>query len=55
MLSQVIKPDILSRAFQNVRENNLEVTDDVSMVEELGLPVRCNPWYMFLYTAPPYF
>lgn len=37
---QVIKPDILAKAFEYVRENALEVTDDVSMVEEVGLPVK---------------
>jgi 2-C-methyl-D-erythritol 4-phosphate cytidylyltransferase len=37
---QVIKPDILSKAFAYVKENNLEVTDDVSMVEEVGMPVK---------------
>ena len=37
---QVIKPDILAKAFAYVKENGLEVTDDVSMVEEVGLPVK---------------
>lgn len=37
---QVIKPDILAKAFEYVKENALEVTDDVSMVEEVGLPVK---------------
>ncbi|EWM22399.1 2-c-methyl-d-erythritol 4-phosphate cytidylyltransferase [Nannochloropsis gaditana] len=37
---QVIKPDILSEAFALVTEKGLEVTDDVSMVEQVGRPVK---------------
>lgn len=37
---QVIKPKILADAFAFVKEKGLEVTDDVSMVEEIGLPVK---------------
>lgn len=36
---QVIAPDILRRGFALVAEKNLAVTDDVSIVEALGLPV----------------
>ena len=37
---QVIKIETLERGFENVRRHNLEVTDDVSIVEELGEPVK---------------
>lgn len=37
---QVIRPAILAKGFAYVKENNLEVTDDVSIVEHLGEPVR---------------
>ena len=37
---QVVKIDTLQRGFENVRRYNLEVTDDVSIVEELGEPVK---------------
>ena len=37
---QVIKVDTLLRGFQKVEEENLEVTDDVSIVEALGEPVK---------------
>ena len=37
---QVIKPDLLLEGFDRVREQGLEVTDDVSIVEQLGLPVK---------------
>eukprot|EP00854_Cymbomonas_tetramitiformis_P003905 gene3905-4868_t len=33
-------PAILAKGFAYVKENNLEVTDDVSIVEHLGEPVR---------------
>jgi 2-C-methyl-D-erythritol 4-phosphate cytidylyltransferase len=36
---QVIQPDILRRGFALVAEKGLAVTDDVSIVEALGLPV----------------
>lgn len=37
---QVVKPDLLRRGFENVKENGLAVTDDVSIVEHLGEPVK---------------
>lgn len=37
---QVIKASLLGRAFDNVNSKGLTVTDDVSMVELLGLPVK---------------
>ena len=37
---QVIKIDTLQRGFEKVRLHSLEVTDDVSIVEELGVPVK---------------
>ena len=37
---QVVKIETLLRGFQKVAEENLEVTDDVSIVEALGEPVK---------------
>ncbi|KAL3922774.1 MAG: hypothetical protein SGILL_002020 [Bacillariaceae sp.] len=37
---QVVKIDTLLRGFQKVADENLEVTDDVSIVEALGEPVK---------------
>jgi len=37
---QVVKPALLKRGFEFVKENGLEVTDDVSVVEHLGEPVK---------------
>eukprot|EP00548_Thalassiothrix_antarctica_P006950 CAMPEP_0194147484 /NCGR_PEP_ID=MMETSP0152-20130528/25125_1 /TAXON_ID=1049557 /ORGANISM="Thalassiothrix antarctica, Strain L6-D1" /LENGTH=229 /DNA_ID=CAMNT_0038848355 /DNA_START=168 /DNA_END=857 /DNA_ORIENTATION=- len=37
---QVIKIDTLQRGFNKVEADNLEVTDDVSIVEALGEPVK---------------
>eukprot|EP00640_Fibrocapsa_japonica_P002776 CAMPEP_0113945030 /NCGR_PEP_ID=MMETSP1339-20121228/38439_1 /TAXON_ID=94617 /ORGANISM="Fibrocapsa japonica" /LENGTH=243 /DNA_ID=CAMNT_0000950421 /DNA_START=220 /DNA_END=951 /DNA_ORIENTATION=- /assembly_acc=CAM_ASM_000762 len=37
---QVIKPDLLREGFKKVAEESLEVTDDVSIIEALGLPVK---------------
>ena len=37
---QVVNIDTLLRGFQKVEEENLEVTDDVSIVEALGEPVK---------------
>eukprot|EP00468_Gymnochlora_sp_CCMP2014_P007266 CAMPEP_0167754744 /NCGR_PEP_ID=MMETSP0110_2-20121227/8443_1 /TAXON_ID=629695 /ORGANISM="Gymnochlora sp., Strain CCMP2014" /LENGTH=267 /DNA_ID=CAMNT_0007640663 /DNA_START=209 /DNA_END=1012 /DNA_ORIENTATION=+ len=37
---QCIKPALLEEGFQAVKENNLEVTDDVSIIEAIGKPVR---------------
>jgi len=51
---QVIKPDLLRRGFENVKENNLEVTDDVSIIEQLGEPVRITTgdYYNIKLTTP---
>ena len=40
---QVIRPALLQRGFQLVRAENLAVTDDVSIIEALGLPVQVTP------------
>lgn len=37
---QVIKSDLLQRGFRKVAEENLEVTDDVSIVEAMDEPVK---------------
>ena len=37
---QVIRPELLRQGFKLVLEKGLEVTDDVSLIEALGLPVR---------------
>jgi len=37
---QVIKPDLLQAGFELVQREGLEVTDDVSIIEALGQPVR---------------
>jgi 2-C-methyl-D-erythritol 4-phosphate cytidylyltransferase len=37
---QVVKIETLLRGFKKVEEENLEVTDDVSIVEQLGEPVK---------------
>jgi 2-C-methyl-D-erythritol 4-phosphate cytidylyltransferase len=37
---QVIRPALLREGFELVRRENLEVTDDVSIIEALGLPVQ---------------
>ena len=37
---QVVRPELLRRGFEHVRENGLEVTDDVSIIEALGEPVK---------------
>ncbi|CAM9704651.1 unnamed protein product [Chrysoparadoxa australica] len=36
---QVIKPQLLLDGFAKVKSESLEVTDDVSIIEQLGLPV----------------
>jgi 2-C-methyl-D-erythritol 4-phosphate cytidylyltransferase len=36
----VIKPELLREGFKQVALQNLEVTDDVSIIEQLGLPVK---------------
>lgn len=37
---QVIKPELLRKGFEKVKAENLDVTDDVSIVECLGEPVK---------------
>ncbi|GAX72740.1 hypothetical protein CEUSTIGMA_g196.t1 [Chlamydomonas eustigma] len=37
---QVIRPSLLRQGFEVVKTKGLEVTDDVSIIEALGLPVR---------------
>ncbi len=40
---QVIRPSLLKQGFELVKSKNLEVTDDVSIIEALGLPVKITP------------
>lgn len=40
---QGIRREILIKAFDYVQKNNLEVTDDLSMVEAIGLPTKIVP------------
>lgn len=37
---QVIRPELLTAGFKLVQEQSLEVTDDVSIIEALGKPVK---------------
>jgi len=37
---QVIKTNLLQQGFRKVAEENIEVTDDVSIVEAMGEPVK---------------
>jgi len=37
---QVIRPDLLKKGFEKVAAENLEVTDDVSIIEQLPAPVK---------------
>jgi len=37
---QCIRPDLLKEGFRLVKEKGLEVTDDVSIIEAMGLPVK---------------
>lgn len=37
---QCIRPDLLREGFRLVKETGLEVTDDVSIIEAMGLPVK---------------
>ena len=39
-LIKVIQPDMLREGFELVRQKKLEVTDDVSIIEALGRPVK---------------
>lgn len=36
----MIRPELLRKGFDFVKEKGLEVTDDVSIIEALGLPVK---------------
>lgn len=40
---QVIRPGLLKEGFALVQQQGLEVTDDVSIVEAMGKPVRVTP------------
>jgi len=40
---QCIRPDLLLRGFEHVAAESLAVTDDVSIVEALGQPVKITP------------
>ena len=37
---QVIKPDLLRKGFELIKREGTEVTDDVSIIEALGKPVK---------------
>lgn len=37
---QIIKPSLLSEGFELIQRERLEVTDDVSIIEALGQPVK---------------
>jgi 2-C-methyl-D-erythritol 4-phosphate cytidylyltransferase len=51
---QVIKPDLLREGFERVEKDNLQVTDDVSIIEQLGLPVKltCGEYTNLKLTTP---
>ena len=51
---QVIKPELLRKGFEKVKAENLEVTDDVSIIEQLGEPVRITTgdYYNIKLTTP---
>ena len=51
---QVIEPELLKEGFKLVKENNLEVTDDVSVVEHLGKRVQITEgsYYNIKVTTP---
>ena len=40
---QVIRPKLLLEGFEHVAANDLAVTDDVSIIEAMGLPVKITP------------
>jgi 2-C-methyl-D-erythritol 4-phosphate cytidylyltransferase len=40
---QCIRPGLLREGFRLVKERGLEVTDDVSIIEAMGLPVKITP------------
>lgn len=37
---QVLKPNIIEQGFASIQKQNLTITDDVSLAEQLGLPVK---------------
>lgn len=37
---QVLKPSIIEEGFASIQKQNLTITDDVSLAEQLGLPVK---------------
>lgn len=37
---QVMRPELLTAGFELVQQQSLEVTDDVSIIEALGKPVK---------------
>lgn len=37
---QVVEPELLNQGFEKVKKEGLEVTDDVSIIEQLGKPVK---------------
>ena len=43
LCAQVIRPDLLRKGFEHVAANALAVTDDVSIIEAMNLPVRVTP------------
>ncbi|UPR05199.1 2-C-methyl-D-erythritol 4-phosphate cytidylyltransferase [Chloropicon primus] len=51
---QVMKPDLLRKGFDKVKAEDLEVTDDVSIIEQLGEPVRITvgDYYNIKLTTP---
>jgi hypothetical protein len=49
----VIKPDLLQSGFELVQRENLEVTDDVSIIEALGQPVRVTKGSYTNIKVPP--
>jgi hypothetical protein len=40
LLLQVIKPSLLKEGFEALLRDNVEVTDDVSIIEAIGKPVK---------------
>ena len=37
---QVIRPKLLKEGFEYIQQNSIDVTDDVSIVEAIGKPVK---------------
>lgn len=50
---QIIKPDLLRQGFTKVAAENLAVTDDVSIIEALGLPVKVRSRMLCHATSSP--